>query len=88
MTGMQQVFTLRHGQRVQVVSPIGETRLLKVMIGDALAHGETTQIWLIHEESGEYFRKLPNKENEVGKALFHTQNEVITCLENRAFYFA
>ncbi len=88
MSGMQQVLNLRHGQRVQVVSPVGEARVLKVMIGDALIRGDEKQIWLIHEETGEYFRKLPMENGEVGKALFNTQNELITCLENKAFYFA
>ena len=85
--GMQQVLNLRNGQRVQIVSPIGETRVMKVMIGDAYLRGEGRQIWLIDENTGHYLRKLPDGQGELGKALFHSFSELFTCIEQHAFYF-
>ncbi len=76
--GMQQVLNLRNGQRLQIVSPIGETRLMKVMIGDAYLRGEGRQIWLIDENTGQ---------GELGKALFHSFGELFTCIEQHEFYF-
>ena len=88
MTGLQQIVNLRHGQQIQVVSPIGDSRVMKVMIGDALMRGTGKQIWLIHEETGQYLRKLPQREGEKGKALFYSNSDLFTCIENRDFYFA
>ncbi len=88
MTGITQSVTIRHGQHLQVVSPLGETRTLKVMVGDAFLNGEGKQIWLIHETTGQYLRKLPNTLGELGRALFNSTQELFLCIEERRFYFA
>ena len=88
MTGITQSITFRHGQHIQVVSPIGETRTMKVMIGDAYLKGEGKQIWLFHEETGQYLRKFPEITGSIGKALFNSTEELFCCIEEKKFYFA
>ena len=88
MTGLKQVLSLRHGQSVQIVSPLGEARVMKVMVGDALLHGHGQQIWLLDEITGHYMRQLPEHVGDLGKALFYSYEEVFSCIETRNFYFA
>ena len=88
MTTITQNITVRHGQQIQVVSPVGETRILKVIIGDAFLKGEGKQIWLVHETTGQYLRKFPNQAGQIGRALFNSTGELFTCIEEKEFYFA
>lgn len=87
MTAKPKALALYHGQRIQVQSALGETRIFTVMIGDALQWGKSEQYWLYDLERHEYLRMLPAEPGNLGRALFYSQEELLECIEYKWFYF-